>query len=84
MLQPNHSSAIVPIVLGEDSAALEAAAQLRERGIHVPAIRPPTVPKGTSRLRVALSAAHTEESVQLLRDALDEIVLGRTPVAANA
>jgi 8-amino-7-oxononanoate synthase len=84
MLQPNHSSAIVPIVLGEDSAALSAAAQLRERGIHVPAIRPPTVPKGTSRLRVALSAAHTESSVQLLRNALEEVITPRTQVAANA
>lgn len=84
MLQPNHSSAIVPIILGEDSAALDAAAQLKERGIYVPAIRPPTVPKGTSRLRVALSAAHTEISVQLLRDALDEIVAARTRAAANA
>jgi 8-amino-7-oxononanoate synthase len=84
MLQPHHPSAIVPIVLGEDSAALDAAAQLRERGIHVPAIRPPTVPRGTSRLRVALSAAHTEISVQLLRHALDEIATPRTSVAANA
>jgi 8-amino-7-oxononanoate synthase len=84
MLRPNHSSAIVPIILGEDSAALDAAAQLKERGIYVPAIRPPTVPKGTSRLRVALSAAHTEISVQLLRDALDEIVATRTRAAANA
>lgn len=84
MLQPNHSSAIVPIILGEDSAALDAAAQLRERGIYVPAIRPPTVPKGTSRLRVALSAAHTESSVRLLRDALDEIATTKTRAAANA
>jgi 8-amino-7-oxononanoate synthase len=84
MLQPHHPSAIVPIILGEDSAALSAAAQLKERGIYVPAIRPPTVPKGTSRLRVALSAAHTEISVQLLRDALDEIVATRTRAAANA
>lgn len=84
MLQPNHSSAIVPIIVGEDSAALDAAAQLRERGIYVPAIRPPTVPKGTSRLRVALSAAHTEISVQLLRDALDEIDTMRPGTAANA
>lgn len=84
MLQPNHSSAIVPIILGEDSAALSAAAQLRERGIHVPAIRPPTVPKGTSRLRVALSAAHTDSSVQLLRNALEEVITPRTPTAANA
>jgi 8-amino-7-oxononanoate synthase len=84
MLQPNHSSAIVPIILGEDSAALDAAAQLRERGIHVPAIRPPTVPKGTSRLRVALSAAHTELSVQRLRDALDEIASMRTQATNHA
>ena len=84
MLQPNHSSAIVPIIIGEDSAALDAAAQLRERGIYVPAIRPPTVPKGTSRLRVALSAAHTETSVGLLRDALGQIVTTRTRAAANA
>lgn len=84
MLQPHHPSAIVPIVLGEDSAALAAAAQLKERGIYVPAIRPPTVPKGTSRLRVALSAAHTDISVQLLRNALEEIVPRRTQVAADA
>jgi 7-keto-8-aminopelargonate synthetase-like enzyme len=84
MLQPHHSSAIVPIILGEDFAALSAAAQLRERGFYVPAIRPPTVPKGTSRLRVALSASHTEISVQLLRDALDEIAAPRTQAAANA
>jgi 7-keto-8-aminopelargonate synthetase-like enzyme len=42
------------------------------------------VPKGTSRLRVALSAAHTEISVKLLRAALDEIIATRTPVAAHA
>lgn len=84
MLQPDHSSAIVPIILGEDSAALGAAAQLKERGIYVPAIRPPTVPKGTSRLRVALSAAHTEMSVRLLRDALDEIVSLRAQAAGTA
>jgi 8-amino-7-oxononanoate synthase len=73
MLRPGHPSAIVPIILGEDSAALAAAAQLREVGIHVPAIRPPTVPPGTARLRVALSAAHTEAMVTLLRDALDKL-----------
>jgi 7-keto-8-aminopelargonate synthetase-like enzyme len=73
MLRPRHPSAIVPIILGEDSAALAAAAQLREVGIHVPAIRPPTVPPGTARLRVALSAAHTEAMVTLLRDALDKL-----------
>ncbi len=70
MLRPGHPSAIVPIILGEDAAALAASAQLRAAGIHVPAIRPPTVPKGTARLRVALSASHTEAMVDSLRSAL--------------
>ena len=84
MLRPGHPSAIVPVILGEDSAALAAAAQLREVGIHVPAIRPPTVPKGTSRLRVALSASHTEAMVSTLRDALDKLSVIRTKTAINA
>lgn len=70
MLRPGHASAIVPIILGEDAAALAASARLQAAGIHVPAIRPPTVPKGTARLRVALSAAHTEAMVDNLRGAL--------------
>lgn len=73
MLRPGHPSAIVPIVLGEDAAALAAAAQLRAAGIHVPAIRPPTVPKGTARLRVALSASHTETMVGKLQAALAQL-----------
>jgi len=73
MLRPGHPSAIVPIVLGDDAAALAAAARLRDVGIHVPAIRPPTVPKGTARLRVAMSAAHTEAMVSRLRAALAEL-----------
>jgi 7-keto-8-aminopelargonate synthetase-like enzyme len=84
MLRPGHPSAIVPVILGEDSAALAAATQLREVGIHVPAIRPPTVPKGTSRLRVALSASHTEAMVSTLRDALDKLSVIRTKTAINA
>lgn len=84
LLRPGHPSAIVPIILGEDSAALAAAAQLRELGIHVPAIRPPTVPKGTSRLRVALSASHSEAMVTTLRDALEKLLAPRTPTAITA
>lgn len=84
MLRPDHPSAIVPVLLGEDSAALSAAARLRERGIHVPAIRPPTVPKGTSRLRVAVSAAHTEATVELLRNALEQLAGSGTRTAVNA
>lgn len=73
MIRPGHPSAIVPIVLGEDAAALAAAAELREAGLHVPAIRPPTVPKGTARLRVALSASHTEAMVSNLQAALTRL-----------
>jgi 8-amino-7-oxononanoate synthase len=73
MLRPGHPSAIVPIILGEDAAALAAASELRAAGIHVPAIRPPTVPQGTARLRVALSASHTEAMVSNLQAALAKL-----------
>ena len=63
-------TAIQPILVGSNEAALTLSAALRERGIWVPAIRPPTVPPGTARLRVSLSAAHTAEDVQRLVDAL--------------
>lgn len=63
---PGHGSPIVPVLLGEEQAALDAAAALLEQGLLVPAIRPPTVPVGTSRLRVALSSAHTDDQVERL------------------
>ncbi|MBM0108142.1 8-amino-7-oxononanoate synthase [Steroidobacter sp. S1-65] len=75
MLRPGHPSAIVPVILGDDAAAVTAASQLRAAGIHVPAIRPPTVPKGTARLRVALSASHTETMVGTLQAALAQLNL---------
>src|SRR5690606_1716071 len=58
-VRPGHPTPIVPVVVGEEAAAVAAAGALLEQGLLVPAIRPPTVPPGTSRLRVALSAAHT-------------------------
>jgi 8-amino-7-oxononanoate synthase len=64
---------IQPLILGANDTALDAAAALRERGILVPAIRPPTVPEGTARLRVSLSAAHSREDVARLAAALGEI-----------
>jgi 8-amino-7-oxononanoate synthase len=63
-------TAIQPLVLGANAAALTAGAKLRERGILVPAIRPPTVPEGTARLRISLSAAHEENDVAALIAAL--------------
>ncbi len=67
---PGHASPIIPIVLGSDERAVTASQMLRDRGVWVPAIRPPTVPPGTARLRVTVSAAHTEDHIALLLDAL--------------
>jgi 8-amino-7-oxononanoate synthase len=69
-LRPGHPTPIVPVVLGDEAAALAAADTLLAEGLLVPAIRPPTVPPGTSRLRVALSAAHTGDQVGRLAAAL--------------
>lgn len=68
-----HPSPIVPVVLGDERAALRAADRLLRRGLLVPAIRPPTVAPGSSRLRIALSAAHTEEQVARLVRLLAEL-----------
>jgi 8-amino-7-oxononanoate synthase len=72
-LRPGHPTPIVPVVLGDEAAALAAAARLLDRGLLVPAIRPPTVPPGTSRLRVALSAAHTDDQLDALVAALADL-----------
>jgi len=69
-VSPGHPSPIVPVVLGSEERALAASAALLERGLLVPAIRPPTVAPGTSRLRVSLSAAHTDTQVSDLIEAL--------------
>jgi 8-amino-7-oxononanoate synthase len=66
-------TAIQPVIIGDNHEALRVATALYEKGLWVPAIRPPTVPKGTARLRVSLSAAHTEEHVAALVDALQEL-----------
>jgi len=63
-------SPIIPIVLGDAQRTLDAAAQLREQGLLVIAVRPPTVQPGTSRLRVTVSAAHSDEQVERLIAAL--------------
>jgi 8-amino-7-oxononanoate synthase len=74
-VRAGHPSPIVPVLCGDEERALAAAAALLDQGILVPAIRPPTVPVGTSRLRVALSAAHTPAQVRMLRDALARLGL---------
>jgi 8-amino-7-oxononanoate synthase len=74
---PSEGGPIVPLVLGPDRAALEASARLRDLGLFVQAIRPPTVPEGTARLRITLSAAHTPADVDALIAALRS--LGHAP-----
>jgi len=72
--QPMASNtAIQPVVIGANDVAMQVAENLYERGIWVPAIRPPTVPVGTARLRVTLSAAHTTDDVAQLVDALHQL-----------
>ncbi|GAC1354424.1 MAG: hypothetical protein NVSMB34_06200 [Variovorax sp.] len=63
-------TAIQPLIVGDNATALALAAALDAQGLWVPAIRPPTVPVGTARLRITLSAAHTPHDVQRLIDGL--------------
>ena len=69
-VRPGHRSPIIPIIVGNEDQALAASAALAAEGILVPAIRPPTVPVGTSRLRVTVSAAHTGDDLKRLTEAL--------------
>jgi 8-amino-7-oxononanoate synthase len=64
---------IQPLLVGTNKAVLELSEALRARGIWVPAIRPPTVPQGTARLRISLSAAHEAADVAALIEALHEL-----------
>ncbi len=60
------STQIVPVILGEEERTLKVAARLEEQGLLGIAIRPPTVPNGTSRIRFALSAAHSDADIERL------------------
>ncbi|HYX44469.1 MAG TPA: 8-amino-7-oxononanoate synthase [Acidimicrobiales bacterium] len=73
---PGHPTPIVPIVLGSEERAVAASAALLHRGLLVPAIRPPTVAPGTSRLRVTLSAAHDDAQVDALVAELASLEVG--------
>jgi 8-amino-7-oxononanoate synthase len=66
-------TAIQPVILGSNQAALQASARLAERGLWVTAIRAPTVPVGSARLRVTLSAAHEAAHLERLMAALAEL-----------
>lgn len=66
-------TAIQPLIVGSNEAAVALSTALWERGLWLPAIRPPTVPKGTARLRISVSAAHTADDIARLVDTLKEL-----------
>ncbi|MGI9295699.1 MAG: 8-amino-7-oxononanoate synthase [Pseudomonadales bacterium] len=70
------STAIQPLLLGDSATTLRVAQQLREQGFLVGAIRPPTVPRGSARLRITLSAAHEEQQLNKLLEALQHSCKG--------
>jgi 8-amino-7-oxononanoate synthase len=82
---PRTSSAcqIVPVIVGSARAAVRVSKKLEKRGMLVPAIRPPSVPEGTARLRICLSAGHTEEDVRRLVGALHECLPHNPPVTTD-
>lgn len=78
------ASPIFPVLLGDNALALEVSAALLHRGWHVQAIRPPTVPEGTARLRITVSADHTPAEIEALVSDLRVVLSphGRTPTLA--
>lgn len=72
-LMPSQT-AIQPILIGENAQALAISQELEQRGILITAIRPPTVPAHTARLRITLSALHTQQQLEFLLDALNQVI----------
>ncbi len=72
---PEAQSPIVPILIGESRAALDASRRLEAKGFLVIAIRPPTVPEGTARLRIAFTAHHPDHEIDRLADAIRAHIL---------
>jgi 8-amino-7-oxononanoate synthase len=82
---PEPQSPIVPVVLGTAEAALAASALLEENGFLVTAIRPPTVPQGTARLRLTFTAQHPDDEIERLADIVRTRILARSePIAIPA
>ena len=83
LFDPIPRAAIHPLIIGSEDDTLRAAEHLAQLGFHVPAIRPPTVPKGTSRLRVSLSAAQETDTVRALASALRAMTEPAAPKTDN-
>lgn len=71
-------TSIIPIIMGEEEKAMELAEKCRERGLLLSAIRPPSVPAGTSRIRLTVTAAHRKEeidkAVEIIKDCIEEYI----------
>jgi 8-amino-7-oxononanoate synthase len=71
---PEGVTPIIPILIGGTAAAVQASALLEQEGFWIPAIRPPTVPDGTARLRVSVTAEHTCEQIERVVEALARVL----------
>jgi len=67
-------SQIIPLIVGDPALAVDLSTRLLEHGIFVPAFRPPSVPEGTSRLRISLTSEHQSAHVDALLEAIDKLV----------
>lgn len=67
------STPIIPVLVGEDRKTMEFSRRLLQRGVYVQGIRPPTVPEGSARLRISLSATHSSEDIELTLGAMEEV-----------
>jgi 8-amino-7-oxononanoate synthase len=65
---------IIPVIIGSAADALSVSKTLYDKGFFVPAIRPPTVPAGSSRLRISVQAEHTKEQMDALAEAVKDLL----------
>lgn len=79
-VKPSAAAAIIPLMIGDESAAVATAAKLRAQNIYVPAIRFPTVARGSARLRITVTATHTAEDVATLNRALTQFAGQPLPI----
>jgi 7-keto-8-aminopelargonate synthetase-like enzyme len=77
------SSAILPVIVGDETNAVALAAALRERGVFIPAIRYPTVARGAARLRITVTAAHTTSDLAALADAWRKVAAQHPELTAR-
>ena len=73
LLTGGANTPIIPFLTGEPQRTLQVSQHLKENGIFVPAIRPPTVPKGECRLRFSLSSEHSRDGIQTLLKSLGRV-----------